>query len=164
MTVEALQEVQPGKPLGEINLRGPEGELIRKVGDLSEGVIPESAVVSSGSTHAYIATSRVPGIGTEELVIELEQSGPNEPIIEIGARVRESGKPIGLDVDPELLEAALKLAMARNGIVNARLGKSSTSSLPETIAKTFKLQEDEAGAHIVKPPSQPPAVVPSSTW
>lgn len=162
MTGAALLEVQQGKPLGIINYY-QDGEVTRKIGDFNVGVIPEESVLASANTQAYIATSRVPEVGTEELVIALGSDKSGETTIDVGARVGESGEPISLDTDPELLEGALKIAMGRNHVIVARLAESS-ASLPEGTAQKFGLKKDELGAMIVRPATQFAVATPSSTW
>ncbi len=161
MSGDTALAAQPGEYMGRINHYDKDShEFLGSVGILEQGVLPEKSILASSNTQAYIATRRIPEVGTEEIVIALRDDD-SKTVIDLGTRLHQSEPESAegitttdIDPDPELLKGALSVAM--------KVGKRSIGVLSEDVQVAdpavleiagFKM--DESGAYVFRPDSGP---------
>ena len=166
MTGAGLLQVERGDFLGNISVRTEDGEFVRSVGRFSEGIIPESSILASANTHAYIAEG-IPGYDTEEVVIAVssnEESG--ESVMGVEARVPGSHEPLAQEVDHDLLIGGIKLAISESPVEAARIDPEATNVIPELeeYAAEIGLHEGDSGELVIRPVRKFTVRSPLAAW
>lgn len=174
MSGETILAARPGESMGKIKQyeRRPTGEREFKgsIGDLEQGVLPEKSIIASSNTHAFIATRRIPEVGTEEIVIAL-RDGDSRTTIDFGTRLHqfgpedtESATLTDVDPDPELLKGALSIAMKVQERSVGVLSQDVQFASPTVLEVAGFEMDVLSGAYVFRPDSAPVDAPPREPW
>lgn len=170
MTAETLAAVKTGQYVGPIQ-REVNGKVVETVGDLYRGEVPEEQLAGSANVHAYIGLRRLddregryertvialsPRNGKDggfrgtfrKIMNALSSKNTSEPseMTEANVGIATQAPTHAQDVQPDLVEGALRTAMAREAVEVAHLAEESL--VPSTLVNEVGFEPQTTGGLI----------------